>query len=92
MGIPSLNSAIFYIVSLYFHCHLEQASHCHFERAKRVEKSKSCKYPEPSAKKTVVFLAAIHNPKSLWNLLLEAELHSKIKKALITQASFKEAT
>ena len=82
------------LVCLLF-CHLEQASHCHFERAKRVEKSKSCKYnkyPEPSAKKTVVFLAAIHNPKSLWNLLLEAELHSKIKKTLITQASFKEAT
>ena len=36
MGIPSLNSAILYNVSLYFHCHLE--------RAQRVEKSKSCKY------------------------------------------------
>ena len=31
-------------------CHFERISHCHFERAKRVEKSKSCKYnkyPEP---------------------------------------------
>ena len=30
MGIPSLNSAILYIISLYFHCHLERASYCHF--------------------------------------------------------------
>ena len=44
MGIPSLNSAILYCVKLYFHCHLERASYCHFERAKRVEKSKLCKY------------------------------------------------
>jgi hypothetical protein len=54
MGIPSLNSAIFYNVSLYFHCHLEQASlsflslvlkrQADYERAKRVEKYKSCKY------------------------------------------------
>ena len=54
MGIPSLNSAILYIVSLYFHCHLERASHCHFERAQRVEKSKSCKYnkyPGPRPRK-----------------------------------------
>ena len=36
MGIPSLNSAILYNVSLYFHCHLE--------RPQGVEKSKSCKY------------------------------------------------
>ena len=60
MGIPSLNSAILYIVSLYFHCHLERASHCHFERAQQVEKSKSRKYnkyPGPSAMKTGLFLA-----------------------------------
>ena len=32
MGIPSLNSAILYSFSLYFHCHLERASYCHFFR------------------------------------------------------------
>ena len=62
MGIPSLNSAIFYNVSLFTlslsrarltlsfvslvlkrQADYERASYCHFERAKRVEKSKSCK-------------------------------------------------
>ena len=51
MGISSLNSAILYNVSLYFHCHLE--------RPQRVEKSKSYKYnkyPELSSTKTALFL------------------------------------
>ena len=56
MGIPSLNSAIFYNVGLYFHFNDPSTTlrvtivisinkpHCHFERAKRVEKSTSHKY------------------------------------------------
>ena len=64
MGIPSLDSAILYNVSLYFHCHLEQASHCHFERAQRVEKSNPCKYnryPEPRPQKQVFSWVEIKN-------------------------------
>ena len=78
MGIPSLNSAIFYNVSLFTlslsrarltlsfvslvlkrQADYERASYCHFERAKRVEKSKSCKYnkyPELPSTKTALFM------------------------------------
>ena len=65
MGIPSLNSAIFYNVSLYFNLSsrasltlsflsLSFKRQADYERAQRVEKSKSCKYnkyPGPRPRK-----------------------------------------
>ena len=61
MGISSLNSAILYSVSLYFHLFTDphvaallRMTECHLERPQGVERSKSYrynKYPDPGHKK-----------------------------------------